>query len=86
VNSSVNALMQCTSITPKLTLNAAPNIKCWSLSLLQMVTLFQAQAQAQAQPTMAATLFYRKRFLCLGSLFHNYWQEIISSKTSKIQP
>jgi hypothetical protein len=49
-----------------------------------MVTLFQAQAQAQ--PTMAATLFYRKKFLCLGLLFHNYWQEIISSKTSKIQP
>jgi hypothetical protein len=49
-----------------------------------MVTLFQAQAQAQ--PTMAATLFYRKWFLCLGLLFHNYWQEIISSKTSKIQP
>jgi hypothetical protein len=44
---------------PKLTLNAAPNLKCWSLSLLQMVTLFQAQAQAQA--TMAATLFYRKK-------------------------
>ena len=47
--------------TPKLTLNAAPNLKCWSLSLLQMLTLFQAQAQAQAQPTMAATLFYRKK-------------------------
>ena len=70
MNSAVNA-------PPKLTLNAAPNLKCWSLSLLQMVTLFQAQAQ----PTMAATLFYRKWFLCLGLLFHNYWQEIISSKT-----
>ena len=49
-----------------------------------MVTLFQAQAQAQ--DTMAATLFYRKRFICLGLLFHYYWQEIISTKTSKIQP
>ena len=58
MNSAVNAPVQCTSKTPKLTLNAAPNIKCWSLSLLQMVALFQAQAQAQ--PTMAATLFYRK--------------------------
>jgi hypothetical protein len=84
VNSAVNAPVQNTSKTPKLTLNATPNLKYWSLSLLQMVTLFQAQAQAQAQPTMAATLFYRKKFLCLGLLFHNYWQEIISSKTSKI--
>jgi hypothetical protein len=84
VNSAVNAPVQWTSKTPKLTLNAAPNLKCWSLSLLQMVTLFQAQAQAQA--TMAATLFYRKRFICLGLLFHYYWQEIISTKTSKIQP
>jgi hypothetical protein len=49
-----------------------------------MVTLFQAQAQAQA--TMAATLFTEKRFLCLGLLFHYYWQEIITTKTSKIQP
>jgi hypothetical protein len=49
-----------------------------------MVTLFQAQAQAQL--TMAATLFYKKWFLSLGLLFHNYWQEIINSKTSKIQP
>jgi hypothetical protein len=49
-----------------------------------MVTLFQVQAQAQ--PTMAATLFYRKMFLFLGLLFHYYWQEIISSKISKIQP
>jgi hypothetical protein len=57
VNSAVNAPVQWTSKTPKLTLNAAPNLKCWSLSLLQMVTLFQAQAQA----TMAATLFYRKK-------------------------
>ena len=62
VNSAVNEPVQCTSKTPKLTLNAAPNLKCWSLFLLQMVTLFQAQAQ----PTMAATLFYRKWFLCLG--------------------
>ena len=84
MNSAVNAPVQWTSKTPKLTLNAAPNLKCWSLSLLQMVTLFQAQAQAQA--TMAATLFYRKMFLCLGLLFHYYWQEIISTKTSKIQP
>ena len=84
MNSAVNALVQWTSKTPKLTLNAAPNLKCWSLSLLQMVTLFQAQAQAQA--TMTATLFYRKRFLYLGLLFHYYWQEIISTKTSKIQP
>jgi hypothetical protein len=53
VNSAVNAPVQWTSKTPKLTFNAAPNLKCWSLSLLQMVTLFQAQAQAQA--TMAAT-------------------------------
>jgi hypothetical protein len=80
VNSAVNAPVQWTSKTPKLTLNAAPNLKCWSLSLLQMVTLFQAQA------TMAATLFYIKRFLCLGLLFHYYWQEIISTKSSKIQP
>ena len=80
MNSAVNAPVQWTSKTPKLTLNAAPNLKCWSLSLLQMVTLFQAQA------TMAATLFYRKKFLCLGLLFHYYWQEIISIKTSKIQP
>jgi hypothetical protein len=80
VNSAVNTSVQYTFKTPKLTLNAAPNIKCWSLSLLQMVTLFQAQAQS----TMAATLFYRKWFLCLGLLFHNYWQEIINSKTSKI--
>ena len=84
MNSAVNASVQCTSKTPKLTLNAAPNLKCWSLSLLQMVTLFQAQAQAQT--IMAATLFYRKMFLCLGLLFHYYWQEIISIKTSKIQP
>jgi hypothetical protein len=49
VNSAVNAPVQCTSKTPKLTLNAAPILKYWSLSLLQMVTLFQAQAQAQAQ-------------------------------------
>jgi hypothetical protein len=55
VNSAVNAPVQWTSKTPKLTFNAAPNLKCWSLSLLQMVTLFQAQA------TMAATLFYRKK-------------------------
>ena len=68
VNNAVNAPVQCTSKTPKLTLNAAPNLKCWSLSLLQMVTLFQAQAQ----PTMAATLFCKKWFLCLGLLFHNY--------------
>ena len=61
VNSAVNAPVQYTSKTPKLTLNTAPNLKCWSLSLLQMVTLFQAQAQAQAQPTMATTLFYRKK-------------------------
>ena len=60
VNSAVNAQVQCTSKIPKLMLNAAPNLKCWSLSLLQMVTLFQAQAQAQPKPTMAATLFYRK--------------------------
>jgi hypothetical protein len=59
VNSAVNAPMQWTSKTPKLTFNAAPNLKCWSLSLLQMVTLFQAQAQAQA--TMAATLFTEKK-------------------------
>ena len=72
---------QCNA-PPKLTLNVAPNLKCWSLFLLQMVTLFQAQTQS----TMAAILFYRKRFLCLGLLFHYYWQEIISSKTSKIQP
>jgi hypothetical protein len=84
VNSAVNAPVQWTSKTPKLTFNAAPNLKCWSLSLLQMVTLFQAQAQAQA--TMAATLFTEKRFLCLGLLFHYYWQEIITTKTSKIQP
>ena len=79
MNSAVNAPVQCTSKALKLTLNVAPNIKCWSLFLLQMVTLFQAQAQAQA--TMVATLFYKKWFLCLGLLFHNYWQEIISSKT-----
>jgi hypothetical protein len=35
VNSAVNAPVQWTSKTPKLTLNAAPNLKCWSLSLLQ---------------------------------------------------
>ena len=46
VNSAVNAQVQCTSKIPKLTLNAALNLKCWSLCLLQMVNLFQAQAQA----------------------------------------
>ena len=59
MNSTVNAPIKWTSKTPKLMLNTAPNLKCWSLSLLQMVTLFQAQAQAQ--PTMAATLFYKKK-------------------------
>jgi hypothetical protein len=49
VNSAVNAPVQCTSKTPKLTLNAAPILKYWSLSLLQMVTLFQAQAKLNQQ-------------------------------------
>jgi hypothetical protein len=60
VNSAVNAPVQCTSKTPKLTLNAAPNLKYWSLSLLQMVTLFQAQAQAQLNNNGSNTVLQKK--------------------------
>jgi hypothetical protein len=39
------SMHQC-NVLPKLMSNAAPNLKWWYLSLLQMVSLFQAQAQA----------------------------------------
>ena len=47
-------MYQCNAIA-KLTSNAAPNLKRWFLSLLQMVSLFQVQVQAQASTKRVAT-------------------------------
>jgi hypothetical protein len=68
---------------PKLTSNAAPNLKWWSLSLLQMVSLFQAQAQAQASTKMAAT----ENSVYVNSVtISSLLVENINSRASKIQP
>ena len=48
---------QCNA-PPKLTSNAAPKLKWWSLSLLQMVSLFQAQAQASTKMVVTENGIY----------------------------
>ena len=75
-------MYQC-NVTPKLTSNAAPNLKWWSLSLLQMVSLFQTQAQAKTSTTMAAT----KNGVYVNSVtISSILVENINSRASKIQP
>ena len=63
----------------KLTSNAAPNLKWWFLSLLQMVSLFQAQASTK----MAVT----KNGVYVNSVtISSILVENINSRASKIQP
>jgi predicted transcriptional regulator len=63
----------------KLTSNAAPNLKWWSLSLLQMVSLFQAQASTKMAVTENGV--YVNNVTISSILVEN-----INSKASKIQP
>ena len=67
----------------KLTSNAAPNLKWWFLSLLQMVSLFQVQVQAQASTKMTAT----ENSVYVNSVtISSILVENINSRVSKIQP
>ena len=63
--------------------NAAPKLKWWSLSLLQMVSLFQVQVQAQASTKMAVT---ENGVYVNGVTVSSILVENINSKASKIQP
>ena len=69
---------QC-NIASKLTSNAAPKLKRWSVSLLQMVSLFQAEVSTK----MAATEngIYVNSITISSILIEN-----INSRASKIQP
>ena len=69
---------QCNA-PPKLTSNVALNLKWWSLSLFQMVSLFQTQAST----TMAAT----ENGVYVNSVtISSILVENINFRASKIQP